>query len=164
LIVEKLSSSPIYDVEVHLSDLPLVDSLIRSRKIHATEKKNRISFVLLVLEPGFFTLTATLTSKAGHRIAFPIKIQGKPKKKLKEAKKKKKEREHTIAASVIIGLIGGIMFIVGLAMLFVSGFSGSNFTLGATLAVTGFIIFVGFLGIATNGKCFCVLCECCSSH
>ena len=94
MIVEKLSSSPIYDVEVHLSDLPLVDSLIRSRKIHATEKKNRIFFVLLVLEPGFFTLTATLTSKAGHRIAFPIKIQVEPTKEWKEAQKKKKKKEN----------------------------------------------------------------------
>ena len=70
------------------------------------------------------------------------------------SKKKKKEREHAIAASVIIGLIGGIMFIVGITMLFESGFYGSNFPLGATLAVIGFIICVGFLGIATNGKCW----------
>ncbi|MHA1478237.1 MAG: hypothetical protein ACTSPU_08570, partial [Promethearchaeota archaeon] len=61
---------------------------------------------------------------------------------------------------VIIGLIGGIMFIVGLAMLFLSGFSRSNFTLGATLAVIGFLICSIVIGIVTNGKCLCVFNNC----
>jgi len=80
LIVEKLTLNRTYGAEVQLTGPPHVDFLIKSRKIHAMRRKNRIYFTILARELGTFILNAILTSKAGHRIAFPIEIQVEPTK------------------------------------------------------------------------------------
>jgi len=76
LVIEKLSSSAIYGAEVQLSGPSHVKFLKRSEKIHATERFNNIYFAILAREPGFYTLTATLTSNVGHQITFPILLLG----------------------------------------------------------------------------------------
>ena len=78
LHVEKLSSSPIYGVKVQLSGPPQIDLVIKSRKIHPKKRTNTIFFPISAKKPGLFTLTATLTSDTGHRIALPINIRVKP--------------------------------------------------------------------------------------
>lgn len=78
LIIENLSSIPISGAEVQLSGPPHVELIIKSRKIRAKKKINKIYFSISAKELGFFTLTAILTSEAGHRITFPIKIRVEP--------------------------------------------------------------------------------------
>jgi hypothetical protein len=78
LQVEKLSSSPISGAKVQLSGPPEVDIVIKSRKIHPKKSTNTIVFPISAKKPGIFTLTATLTSDAGHQIALPIKIKVEP--------------------------------------------------------------------------------------
>ena len=82
LQVEKLSSSPISGAKVQLSGPPEVDIVIKSRKIHPKKSTNIIIFPISAKKPGIFTLIATLTSDAGHRIEFPFKIQVEPSKTL----------------------------------------------------------------------------------
>ena len=78
LHVEKQSSSPISGVKVQLSGPPQIDIVIKSRKIHPKKRTNTIFFPISAKKPGLFTLTATLTSDAGHQIALPIKIKVEP--------------------------------------------------------------------------------------
>lgn len=78
LHVEKQSSSPIYGAKVQLSGPPQIDVVIKSRKIHPKKRTNTIFFPISAKKPGLFTLTATLTSDVGHRIALPIKIRVEP--------------------------------------------------------------------------------------
>ena len=82
LHVEKQSSSPISGVKVQLSGPPQIDIVIKSRKIHPKKRTNTIFFPISAKKSGLFTLTATLTSNAGHRIAFPFKIRVQPSKTL----------------------------------------------------------------------------------
>jgi len=82
LQVEKLSSSPISGVKVQLSGPPEVDIVIKSRKIHPKKSTNTLVFPISAKKPGIFSLTATLTSDAGHRIEFPFNIQVEPSKTL----------------------------------------------------------------------------------
>jgi len=82
LQVEKLSSSPISGAKVQLSGPPEVDIVIKSRKIHPKKSTNTLVFPISAKKPGIFTLTATLTSDAGHRIEFPFNIQVEPSKTL----------------------------------------------------------------------------------
>lgn len=78
LTVKNFSSIPISGTEVQLSGPPHVELIIKSRKIRAKKKINKIDFLISPKELGLFTLTATLTSDVGHRIAFPIKIRVEP--------------------------------------------------------------------------------------
>jgi len=78
LNVKKLISSPIYGSKVQLSGPPHVKILNKAEKIHATERNTRIDFLIRAKKLGIFTLTATLISKIGHRIEFPIKIKVEP--------------------------------------------------------------------------------------
>ena len=80
LHVEKQSASPIYGVKVQLSGPPQIDVVIKSRKIHPKKRTITIFFPISAKKPGLFTLTATLTSDAGHRIVLPIKIRVEPSK------------------------------------------------------------------------------------
>jgi len=163
LIVEKLSSARIPGVKVQLSGPLQVNILIKSRR--ANSKINRFYFTISASKPGIFMLTATLTSKAGHRIAFPIKIQVEPKyanfsekppvKPIYQAPKSSSPEGGAIVALIVIGLTGGILLLVGILMLMGGG---SSFTIGITLAVTGFLLLSCILGIASKGECCCVCC------
>ena len=82
LQVAKITSAPIDGAKVQLSGPPQVDIVIKSRKIHPKKTTNKIFFPISANQPGLFTLTATLTSNAGHRIAFPFKIRVQPSKTL----------------------------------------------------------------------------------
>ena len=156
LVIEKLSSSAIYGAEVQLSGPSHVKFLKGSEKIHATERFNNIYFAILAREPGFYTLTATLTSNVGHHITFPIKILVDSTKQVIQSSTK----GGAIAAKIIIGLIGGILLIGGFFMFITSGFGqGLNFALAATLMVIGFLILSIILGIASKGEC-CDDCYC----
>jgi hypothetical protein len=157
LVIEKLSSSAIYGAEVQLSGPPHVKFLKRSEKIHATERFNNIYFAILAREPGFYTLTATLTSNVGHQITFPIKILVDSTKILVDSTKQviqSSTEGGAIAAKIIIGLIGGILLLGGIVMFITGGFGqGLNFALAATLTVIGFLILSCILGIASKGEC-----------
>ncbi len=156
LVIEKLSSSAIYGAEVQLSGPSHVKFLKRSEKIHATERFNNLYFAILAREPGFYTLTATLTSNVGHQITFPIKILVDSTKPVIQSS----SEGGAIAAKIIIGLIGGILLLVGIVMMITGGFGqGLNFALAATLTVIGFLILSCILGIASKGEC-CEECYC----
>ena len=152
LVIEKLSSSAIYGAEVQLSGPSHVKFLKRSEKIHATERFNNIYFAILAREPGFYTLTATLTSNVGHQITFPIKILVDSTKQVKQVKQSS-SKGGAIAAMIIIGLIGGILLLVGIVMIIGSFGQGSNLALAVTLTVIGFLILSCILGIASKGEC-----------
>ena len=163
LNVEKNISSPVYGGEVQLSGPPHVDIIIPSKKIQANKKRNVVFFTISANELGVFTLTATLTSDAGHRIAFPFKIRVEPTNfsYVEESRAKqaihstptpsKGENEATIL--IIFGLIGGVMFLAGIMMLF-----GGAFSIGITLMIIGTIFCFIVITIGTNGNCFN---ECC---
>jgi len=169
LHVAKNTSAPVNGAEVQLSGPPQVDIIIKSRKIHPKKITNKISFPVSAKEPGLFTLTATLTSNAGHRITLPFKIRVKPTKTLnrgetqysgeswakpgtyRPATTSKGENEATIL--IIFGLIGGVMFLAGIMMLF-----GGAFSIGITLMIIGTIFCFIVITIGTNGAC----CECCA--
>lgn len=169
LQVAKNTSVPVDGAKVQLSGPPQVDIVIKSRKIHPKKTINKIFFFVSADEPGLFTLTATLTSNAGHRIAFPFKIRVKSTKTLNRGEtqysgeswaKPGTYRPHTtstndsaIGVIIVFGLIGGIMFLAGIGMFF-----GGNFLTGITLIIIGFIICSIVLGIVTKGAC----CECCA--
>ncbi len=156
LVIEKLSSSAIYGAEVQLSGPSHVKFLKRSEKIHATERFNNLYFAILAREPGFYTLTATLTSNVGHQITFPIKILVDSTKPVIQSS----SEGGAIAAKIIIGLIGGILLLVGIVMMITGGFGqGLNFALAITLTVIGFLILSCILGIASKGEC-CEECYC----
>jgi len=158
LVIEKLSSSAIYGAEVQLSGPSHVKFLKRSEKIHATERFNNIYFAILAREPGFYTLTATLTSNVGHHITFPIKILVDSTKQVKQVKQSS-SKGGAIAAMIIIGLIGGILLLVGIVMIIGSFGQGSNLALAVTLTVIGFLILSCILGIGSKGEC-CEECYC----
>jgi len=153
LVIEKLSSSAIYGAEVQLSGPPHVKFLKRSEKIHPTERFNYLYFAILAREPGFYTLTATLTSNVGHRITAPIIIQVEEEALTKPGIQSSPEGGK-IAAMIIIGLIGGILLLVGIVMFITGGFGqGLSFALAATLTIIGFLILSCILGIASKGEC-----------
>ena len=159
LVIEKLSSSAIYGAEVQLSGPPHVKFLKRSEKIHPTERFNYLYFAILAREPGFYTLTATLTSNVGHRITVPIIIQVEEEALTKPGIQSSPEGGK-IAAMIIIGLIGGILLLVGIVMFITGGFGqGLSIALAATLTIIGFLILSCILGIASKGEC-CDDCYC----
>ena len=160
LVIEKLSSSAIYGAEVQLSGPSHVKFLKRSEKIHATERFNNLYFAILAREPGFYTLTATLTSNVGHQITFPIKILVDSTKHSTKPGIQSSSKGGAIAVMIIIGLIGGILLLVGIVMMITGGFGqGLNFALAITLTVIGFLILSCILGIASKGEC-CEECYC----
>ena len=166
LQVAKVTSSPVYGAEVQLSGPPQVDIVIKSRKIHPKKISNKIFFPISSKEPGLFTLTATLTSNAGHRIAFPFKIRVVPSKTLSRGETPYPEEtraraptysaptptstDNVVAARIIFGLIGVFLLITGIGVTLSGGF-GRNLPLGITLVVISVVI----LGIVTNGICCC---------
>lgn len=82
----------------------------------------------------------------------------KPKKPTIKATPRTEPRSGAVTVDIIIlGIIGGILFIAGLVIIFVGGTSGSLFSVGITLAIIGFIIFALSFTYITNGGC----CECC---
>ena len=169
LQVAKNTSAPVDGAKVQLSGPPQVNIVIKSRKIHPKKTINKIIFLISAEEPGLFTLTATLTSNAGHRIAYPFKIRVKPTKTLNRGETQysgerwakpstyrpptTSTNDSAIGAIIVFGSIGGIMFLAGIGTLF-----GGNFSIGITLIIIGFIICTIVLGIVTKGAC----CECCA--
>ena len=164
LQVAKITSAPVDGVKVQLSGPPQVDIVIKSRKIHPKKATNKIYFLISAEEPGLFTLTATLTSNAGHRIALPFKIRVEPTKTLyrgephysDETRSKTatystptpSTNDDLAGARIIFGIIG-VLLLIGGGIVSVSGGFGSGLPLGITLVVIGVVI----LGIVTNGIC-----------
>jgi predicted nucleic acid-binding Zn ribbon protein len=64
---------------------------------------------------------------------------------------------NAITVFIISGIIGGIILIVGIMILFESGFSG---TTGITLIIIGFIICAISFGILSQGECCYDCCGC----
>ncbi len=162
-VVEKLSSARISDVKVQLSGPPQIKLLVKSRKVNATRVKNRLNFTIVASEPGVYIITATLTSKVGHRIAFPIEVQVEPKypnsKETYQAPKSSTPEKfvysgRAITAMIIIGLIGGILFLVGIFMFIGGSRTPGLAVIGLTLAVIGFLVLFCILTAASKGKCF----------
>jgi len=164
LQVAKITSAPIDGAKVQLSGPPQVDIVIKSRKIHPKKTTNKIFFPISVNQPGLFTLTATLTSNAGHRIAFPFRIRVQPSKTLYRGEPHYPEEpraktatystsgpstnDDLAGARIIFGIIGVLLLIFG-SIAATSGGFGSGLPLGITLAVIGVVI----LGIVTKGIC-----------
>ena len=161
--VAKITSAPVYGAKVQLSGPPEVNIVVSTRKIHPKKSTNKLSFPISAEEPGLFTLTATLTSDAGHRIAFPFKIRVKPTKNLYRKEIPADGTPATAAtynaptpttsqdltgARIIFGIIGVILLFAGGATSVYGGF-GSGLPFGITLIVIGVII----LGVVTNGCC-----------
>ena len=169
LQVAKITSDPVYGAEVRLSGPPQVDIVIKSRKIHPKKITNKISFPISAEEPGLFTLTATLTSSAGHRIAFPFKIRVEPSQTLYRGETHytgetwakpgtyspptSSTNQDLVGARIIFGIIGVFLLLaaVGLTLGGFGGFGGFGSTLpfGITLAIIGVVI----LAIVTKGIC-----------
>jgi len=156
--VAKITSAPVYGAKVQLSGPPGVDIVVTSRKVHPKKGINKLSFPISAEEPGLFTLTATLTSDAGHRIAFPFNIQVKPAQYLyREETPADGTRAKTATyssptpttnqdlagARIIFGIIG-VLLLIGGGILAASGLP-----FGITLVVIGVVI----LGIVTKGVC-----------
>ena len=77
IIVQNLTDNFIPQVKVKLSGPPEVKLLVRVENYGGLPKrisKNRV-FKVLSKENGIFTLTATLTTKNGHKIELPITLQ-----------------------------------------------------------------------------------------
>ncbi len=162
--VAKITSAPVYGAKVQLSGPPQVDIVVPSRKIYPKKTTNKLSFPISAEEPGLFTLTATLTSDAGHRIVFPFKIRVEPTKTLyrgethypDETRAKPAtysapappSNDNLVAARIIFGIIGVFLLITG-GIAATSGGFGSGLPLGITLAVIGVVI----LAIVTKGIC-----------
>jgi len=167
--VAKITSVPVYGAEVQLSGPPQVEIVVSLRKIHPKKTTNKISFPISANEPGLFTLTATLTSDAGHRIAFPFKIRVVPSKTLSRGETlypvetraraptysapTPSTNDNVVAARIIFGLIGVVLLLAGGGVT-IGGFGGfggygSSLPFGITLAVIGVVI----LGIVTKGVC-----------
>ena len=173
--VAKITSVPVYGAKVQLSGPPEVDIVVTSRKIHPKKSTNKLSFPISAEKPGLFTLIATLTSDAGHRIAFPFDIRVKPTKDLYREETHADGTPATTAtysatspttsqnlagARIIFGIIGVILLFAGGATSIYGGF-GSGLPFGITLIVIGVVI----LGIVTNGICCyagggCSDCDC----
>jgi len=173
--VAKITSAPVYGAKVQLSGPPEVNIVVTTRKIHPKKSTNKLSFPISAEEPGLFTLTATLTSDAGHRIAFPFNIRVKPTKNLYRKEIPADGTPTTTAtynaptpttsqdlagARIIFGIIGVLLLAAGGAIS-VFGAFGSGLSFGITLIVIGVII----LGITTNGMCCyagggCRNCDC----
>ena len=158
LHVEKLSSFPIYGTKVELSGPPQIDLIIKSRKIHPKKSTNTIFFPISSKKPGVFTLIATLTSDAGHRIVLPIKIQVEPSKTLYSEEPLTKPALQTthyptrnddlVGARIIVGIIGVILIFAGTIVTTSGGF-GSGLPFGISLVIIGVVM----LGIVTKGVC-----------
>ncbi|MHA1234017.1 MAG: zinc-ribbon domain-containing protein [Promethearchaeota archaeon] len=169
LQVAKITSAPVDGAKVQLSGPPQVDIVIKSRKIHPRKTTNSINFPISAEEPGLFTLTATLTSNAGHRIAFPFKIRVEPTKTLyggkthypEETRVKpatynppsRSSNDNLVAARVIFGIIG-VVLLIAAAVVTYGGFGGyggygSTLPFVISLAVIGVVI----LAIVTKGIC-----------
>ena len=163
LQVAKNTSAPVDGAKVQLSGPPQVDIVIKLRKIHPKKTIIKIYFLISAKEPGLFTLTATLTSNAGHRIVLPIKIQVEPSKYLYIEKTLHSDETRAktntyssptqstsdiIAVKIIFGILGAILLLAGVGV-FTSGGFGSNLPLGITLAIIGVVM----LAIVTKGVC-----------
>ncbi len=143
LQVAKNTSAPVDGAKVQLSGPPQVDIVIKSRKIHPKKTINKIYFLISAKEPGLFTLTATLTSNAGHRIAFHFKIRVEPTKTLyrgethypEETRVKpatynppsRSSNDNLVAARVIFGIIG-VVLLIAAAVVTYGGFGGYGST------------------------------------
>jgi len=174
--VAKITSAPVYGAKVQLSGPPQVDIIVKSRKINPKKAINKIFFPISAKEAGDFTLTATLTSNAGHRITFPFQIRVEPSKTLYRGETHypderpaitathstptRSTSEDLVAARIIFGIIGIVLLFVGITVT-TSGGYGSNLPLGITLAIIGVVI----LMIASGGACCyagggCGNCDC----
>ncbi|GAH04279.1 unnamed protein product, partial [marine sediment metagenome] len=151
--VAKITSAPVYGAKVQLSGPPEVNIVVTTRKIHPKKSTNKLSFPISAEEPGLFTLTATLTSDAGHRIAFPFNIRVKSTKNLYREETPADGTPATTAtystpspttsqdltgARIIFGIIGVILLFAGGALSISGGF-GSGLSFGITLIVIGVI-------------------------
>ena len=179
--VAKITSAPVYGAKVQLSGPPQVDIVVPSRKIYPKKTTNKLSFPISAEEPGLFTLTATLTSDAGHRIVFPFKIRVEPTKTLyrgethypDETRAKPAtysvpappSNDTLVAARIIFGIIGVFLLLAAAAVTYggFGGFGGfgSSLPFVITLAVIGVVI----LAIVTKGICCyagigCSDCDC----
>jgi hypothetical protein len=159
LNVEKNISSPVFGGEVQLSGPPHVDIIIQSRKIRANKKRNVVFFTISANELGVFTLTATLTSDAGHQIEFPFKIRVEPTnynygeepvaRSATYSTPTSSTSDGLVAARIIFGIIGIILIFAGINIMSGIAWSSDNFTFGITLLIIGTIILL----ITSKGEC-----------
>ena len=77
IIIQNLTDNYIPQVKVKLSGPPEVKLLVKVENYGGLPKRNSKNRVFKVLskQNGNFTLTATLTTKSGHNIELPIKLQ-----------------------------------------------------------------------------------------
>lgn len=77
IIIQNLTDNYIPQVKVKLSGPPEVKLLVKVENYGGLPKRNSKNRVFKVLskQNGNFTLTATLTTKSGHIIELPIKLQ-----------------------------------------------------------------------------------------
>lgn len=77
IIIQNLTDNFIPQVKVKLSGPPEVKLLVKVENYGGLPKRNSKNRVFKVLskQNGNFTLTATLTTKSGHNIELPIKLQ-----------------------------------------------------------------------------------------
>ena len=177
LNLEKLQSTPRKRVKIQLSGPPQIDLIVGSRTIRPERGKNVMLFIFLAKELGIFTLTATLTTKAGHQLIFPFKIQVEPisnmeifygKNSTNLPSKSTSTVNGKIPALVVTGVIGGILLLVGIFYLYnaIGRYLWTSLPTGTTLAIIGIIILAIVFGIASKGACctdfFCDDC-CCDS-
>ncbi len=77
ITVQNLTENYMPQVRVRLAVPPQVRLLVKTEWYGGIEKchsKNRL-FTILIKENGVYNLTATLTTKRGHNIAFPFTVQ-----------------------------------------------------------------------------------------
>lgn len=132
LIIKKLSPFPISGAKVQLSGPPHIDLIVKSRKINKKKMKNVIYFIISANNLGDFTLTATLTSDAGHRIALPIKIRVKPINYVFDEspwnKVEKKDIDPIAIYNMVLGIIVGVPLIM-VSLIFIIIYADKDFIL-----------------------------------
>ena len=150
LLIENVSSQPIYQIEVQLSGPSHVNIPPKSKKFrvigsHTTEKA---AFSILPKALGNFTLNATLLHEPGQSMLLPINLQ------VKTATMPYRDSLGTTSKSSTSGSFVAIAVVVGLIAVMLVGFgiptAFSSPSVGITMIIIGIIIF----SIASQGKCF----------
>jgi len=137
-------------------------------------KKASSFFNIRPQSQGVFPLYATLKSNDGHSLTFQIEVYISSTKYYKMPKAKLSDRTSQTKGSyyrgnvdlkewtpyIIVGIIGLILMIAGIASLLQGPFGG-----GIRISLSGIItmVVIGFIliSIGTKGRCFCIFCDDC---
>jgi hypothetical protein len=164
LVIKNVSPKAISDVELQLSGSHLVEVLSEKKFLGTFRSRQQRSakFNIIPKKSGFISIDAAISSDLDHLVIIPIEIDvinlSRLERETPVPSHPQSSINQTLAALVIVALIGVIFIAVGISTFFRGGLTLSG---GITFIVIGVIL----LSIGTKGRClilpFMIACDDC---